>query len=110
MGKTTQSFQRIVTRLADLYAEGLNVQTVNDLFTMYVGAASQHVLRASALCLNKRLKTLTNRLSPIGPASCAVTLLRCFFYLSSLVDLEWDLLFNEMQLHHDVRGSRSFLD
>ena len=35
------------TTLADLNAEGLNVQTVNDLLTMYVGAASQHVLRMS---------------------------------------------------------------
>ena len=47
MEKTTQRFQRIATKLADLNAEGLNAQTVNDLFTMYVGAASQHVLRMS---------------------------------------------------------------
>ena len=32
-----------------------------------------------------------------------------FFYLPSLVDLEWDLLFNDMRLPHGVRGSRSFL-
>ena len=38
--KTTQRFQKI-------NAEGLNVQTVNDLLTMFVGAASQHVLRMS---------------------------------------------------------------
>ena len=43
----SQSFQKIATTLADLNAEGLNVQTVNDLLTMYVGAASQHVLRMS---------------------------------------------------------------
>ena len=43
--KTTQRFQKIATTLADLNADGLNVQTVNDLLTMYVGAASQHVLR-----------------------------------------------------------------
>ena len=43
MEKTTQRFQKIATTLADLNAEGLNVQTVNDLLTMYVGAASQHV-------------------------------------------------------------------
>ena len=36
-----------VSLSADLNAEGLNVQTVNDLLTMYVGAASQHVLRMS---------------------------------------------------------------
>ena len=41
----TQRFQKIATTLADLNAEGLSVQTVNDLLTMYVGAASQHVLR-----------------------------------------------------------------
>ena len=44
---TTQRFQKIATTLADLNAEGLNVQTVNDLLTMYVGAASHHVLRMS---------------------------------------------------------------
>ena len=47
MEKTTQRFQKIATTLADLNAEGLNAQTVNDLLTMYVGAASQHVLRMS---------------------------------------------------------------
>ena len=47
MEKTTQRFKKIATTLADLNAEGLNVQTVNDLLTMYVGAASQHVLRMS---------------------------------------------------------------
>ena len=47
MEKTTQRFQKIATTLADLNAEGLNVQTVNDLLTMYVGAASQYVLRMS---------------------------------------------------------------
>ena len=36
MEKTTQHFQRIATTLADFNAEGLNVQTVNDLLTMYV--------------------------------------------------------------------------
>ena len=47
MEKTTQRFQKIASTLADLYAEGLNVQTVNDLLSMYVGAASQHALRMS---------------------------------------------------------------
>ena len=47
MEKTTQRFQKIATTLADLNDDGLNVQTVNDLLTMYVGAASQHVLRMS---------------------------------------------------------------
>ena len=47
MEKTPQRHQRIATTLADLNAEGLNAQAVNDLLTMYVGAASQHVLRMS---------------------------------------------------------------
>ena len=47
MEKTTQRFQKIATTLADLNAEGLNVQTVNDLLSMYVGAAGQHALRMS---------------------------------------------------------------
>ena len=50
MEKTTRHFQKIATTLADLNAEGLNVQTVNDLLTMHVGAASQHVLRLSFVC------------------------------------------------------------
>ena len=33
MEKTTQRFQKIATTLAELHAEGLNVQTVNDLLT-----------------------------------------------------------------------------
>ena len=47
MEKTTQRFQRISTTPADLGAEGLNAQAVNDLLTTYVGAASQHVPRMS---------------------------------------------------------------
>ena len=49
MEKTTQRFQKIATTLADLNVEGLSVQTVNDPLTMYVGAASQHVLRMSCV-------------------------------------------------------------
>ena len=45
MEKTTQRFQKFATTLADLDAEGLNAQSGNDFLTMYVGAASQHVLR-----------------------------------------------------------------
>ena len=47
MEKTIQRFQKIATTLAYLNAEGLNVQTVNDLLTKYVGTASQHVFRMS---------------------------------------------------------------
>ena len=110
MEKTIQRFQKIATTLADLNSEGLNVQTVNDLLTMYVGAASQHVLRMSFCGLNKRLKTLTDKFLPSGHVSCTATLPRSSsFYLSSLVDLGWDLRFNVMRLPQGVRGSRSFL-
>ena len=47
MEKTTQRFQRNANTLAELNAEGLSAQSVNDLFSMCVGAASQHVLRMS---------------------------------------------------------------
>ena len=49
MEKTTQRFQRNATTLADLDAEGLNAQPVNDLLTTYVSATSQHVLRMSSV-------------------------------------------------------------
>ena len=67
MEKTTQRFQKIATTLADFNAEGLNVQTVNDLLTMYVGA-SQHVLRMSfvlqqeALNFDRQVTSLWSRL------------------------------------------------
>ena len=89
MEKTTQRFQKIATTLADLNAEGLNVQTVNDLLTMYVGAANQHVLRMSFVP-EQEAQNFDRQV--ITPVSCTVTLpLRCFFYLSSLVDFGWDL-------------------
>ena len=47
MEKTSQRFRAIGSTLAELNAEGLSAQTVKDLYTMYVGAASQHVLRVS---------------------------------------------------------------
>ena len=45
--KQHNTFRKLLLRLQTLNAEGLNVQTVKDLLTMYVGAASQHVLRMS---------------------------------------------------------------
>ena len=47
MEKTTRRFRDISATLAELNAERLHAQTVNDLLTMYVAAASQHVLRMS---------------------------------------------------------------
>ena len=75
MAKTTQCFQKIATTLAELNAEGLNVQTVNDLLTMYVGAASQHVLRMSfvpaqeAQNFDKQVIAYWSRLTHRGIAS-----------------------------------------
>ena len=45
--KQYNAFRKLIPHLQTLNAEGLNEQTVNDLLTMYVGAASQHVLRMS---------------------------------------------------------------
>ena len=47
MEKTTRGFRAIASTLDELNAEGLSAQTVNDLLTLCVGAASQHVLRMS---------------------------------------------------------------
>ena len=108
MEKTTQRFQKIATSLAGLNAEGLDVQTVNDLLTMYVGAASQHVLRTSfvpeqeAQNFDRQVMTFWSRLMHRDIAS------PLFFLPSSLTDLEWALRFNVMRPPHGARGSRSF--
>ena len=107
MEKTTQRFQKIATTLADLNAEGLNAQAVNDVLTMCVGAASQHVLRMSfvpeqeAHNFDRQVMTFWSHLIHRDITS------RCFFYPSSLVDLEWALQFNATRLLHGARGSRS---
>ena len=107
--KTTQRFQKIATTLADLNAEGLNVQTVNDLLTMYVGAASQHVLRMSFVPEQEH-KTLTDKFLPSGHDSCTATLPRSSsFYPSNLEVLVLVLLFNGTPQLPGVRGSRSSL-
>ena len=107
MEKTTQRFQRIATTLADLNAEGLNAQAVNDLLTMYVGGASQHVLRMSFVP-HKRLTTSTDRSRPFVPTSFnATSPLRCFFYPSNSGDLVWALQFSAMLLLHGALGNRS---
>ena len=47
MKTATQRFQSISATLRELNQAGLKLQTVNDLLTMYVGAASQHALRTT---------------------------------------------------------------
>ena len=43
----TQRLQNMSAILRELNQAGLRMQTVNDLLTMYVGAASQHALRTT---------------------------------------------------------------
>ena len=103
--RTTQRFQRIATTLADLNAEGLNAQAVNDLLTMYVGAASQHVLRMSfvpereARDFDRQVATLWAHLIQRDVTSPLFSL---------PLKLEWALQFNAMLLPHGARGSRLF--
>ena len=110
MEKTTQPFQRIATALADLNAEGLNAQAVNDLLTIYVGAASQHVLRMSFVPEREAHnfdRQVTTFLVPPDPTRHHLSVV--FSYsLKNLADLEWALQFNAMLLPHGARGSRSF--
>ena len=47
MNTATMRFRSISAILRDLNQAGLKLQTVNDLLTMYVGAASQHALRTT---------------------------------------------------------------
>ena len=47
MQTATHRFQNISAILRELNQAGLRMQTVNDLLTMYVGAASQHALRTT---------------------------------------------------------------
>ena len=47
MNTATLRFRTISTIMRDLNQAGLKMQRVNDLLTMYVGAASQHVLRST---------------------------------------------------------------
>ena len=110
MEKTTQRFQKIATTLADLNAEGLNVQTVNHLLSMYVGAASQHVLRMSfvseqeAQNFDRQVITYWSRLMHRDIAS------PLFFSTSQAWwTWSWFMQFNVTLLPHGVRGSRSFL-
>ena len=109
MEKTIQRFQKIATTLADLNAEGLNVQTVNDLLTMYVGAASQHVLRMSfvpeqeAENFDRQVITYWSRLMHRDIAS------PLFFLPLKLGGLGVGSAVQRRAAAHGVRGSRSFL-
>ena len=47
MNTATMRFRNLSTIMRDLNQAGLKMQTVNDLLTMYVGAASQHALRTT---------------------------------------------------------------
>ena len=104
MEKTTQRFQKIPTTRADVNAEGLNVQAVNDLPTMFVGAASQHVLRMTrGLQLRQ---TGHDLLVPPHPTRHCLSVV--FSTSPNLGDLVWALQFSAMLLPHGALGSRSF--
>ena len=47
MKTAIQRFRSFSATLRELNQAGLRMQTVNDLLTMYVGAASQHALRTT---------------------------------------------------------------
>ena len=66
MEKTTQRFQKIAATLANLEAEGLYGAGSDDPLIMYVGGASQHVLRKSVVPEQERrnLKTGSHLLVP----------------------------------------------
>ena len=53
MQTAIQRFRSISTILRELNQAGLKMQTVNDLLTMYVGAASQHALRTTFVPLEE---------------------------------------------------------
>ena len=105
MEKTTQRFQRIASTRADLNAEGLNAQTVNDPLTMYVGAASQHVLRTSfgpeqeAKNFDTQVTAFWSHLIQRDVTS------PLFFSPPNLDDLAGALQFSDMQRPHGVLGN-----
>ena len=87
MEKTTQRFRRIASTLAELNAEGLSAQTVNDLLPcMWVQLAS--TCPARALCRNTKPGRLTQRSLLSGHNSSSLMRpLLCSFYLSRWEDL-----------------------
>ena len=105
--KHHNGFRKIATTLADLNAEGLNVQAVNDLLTMYVGAASQHVLRMSfvpeqeAQNFDRQVTTFWSHLIQRD-----ITSLLFFLPLKQRGDLVWPVQFSAMLLPHGALDSR----
>ena len=75
MQTATQRFQNISTVLRELNQAGLKMQAVNDLLTMYVGAASQHALRTTfvpfeeAVSFDKEIVTYWSQLAGRGVTS-----------------------------------------
>ena len=64
----TRRFQNISAILRELNQAGLQMQTVNDLLTVYVGAASQHTLRttfdpeAESFCFDSEIAACRSQL------------------------------------------------
>ena len=86
-----------------------NAPTVNDLLTMYVGAASQHVLRMSFAPEHDGSElrhAVCGILVPPHSTRCHLSII--LFYLSNLEDLVLALRFSGMQRPPGVLGNRSF--
>ena len=107
MEKTAQRFQKIATTLADLDAEGLNAQSVNDLLTMYVGAASQHVLRMSFVP-EQEAHNFDRQVTTIWSHPIQRDVTSIMLFTSNLEDLVWALQSSDMQQPHGAFGIRSF--
>ena len=71
MNTATRRFQSISAIMRELNQAALEMQTVNDLLTMYVGAANTPCARRSSWKL--RLATSTPRSWPSGHSSPAET-------------------------------------
>ena len=69
MNTATLSFRKISTIVLNLHQARLKMQTVNDLLSMYVGAAGQHALRTRL----RKPSGLTTKLLPTGHYSQAET-------------------------------------
>ena len=71
MNTATRRFQNVSAILRELDQAGLKMQTVNALLIMYVGAASQNVLRMTFVPV--RPSASTPRSLPTGHSSPAET-------------------------------------
>ena len=107
MNTATRRFQDMSAIMRELNQAVLKMQTVNDLLTMYVGAASQHALRTTfvpetaALSFDTEIVAYWSRL-----AGRDVTL-RCSTCRSAWADSEWAPRYNGTLQPHGQPGRQS---